>query len=1070
MYMLEDRLKRLCNELQSLIYSDNRDISPLLYKEGNFSGGEKPGLELSDWRLFAAHERWGGRDTHCWFRMEAAIPAELTGKTVILTIKTGREGGWDATNPQFIAYINGRLVQGLDVNHHDILLTEKAVDGEKYLIALHSYAGMQDGLLELRAGLSVMNRDVDTLYYNLHVPLEVATLLPKEEKRRIDIVNLLNDAANLIDLRKPYSNEFHQSVARANEFLDKEFYGAYCGQEDVMAHCIGHTHIDVAWLWTLAQTREKTVRSFSTVLNLMEQYPEYLFMSSQPQLYKFIKEDQPELYARIRERVAEGRWEPEGAMWLEADCNISSGESLVRQVLFGTRFFEQEFGVKNRILWLPDVFGYSAALPQILKKSGIDYFMTTKISWNEYNKIPYDTFMWRGLDGTEILTHFITAKDATDKSESHFTTYNGYLAPNQVLGSWQRYQQKGLNNEVLISFGFGDGGGGPTRDMLENARRLGKGIPGCPKVKMTKSLDFFKRLESKVSGNRKLPRWVGELYLEYHRGTYTSIARNKKFNRKSEYLYQDAEWLSVMNRTVAGQAVYPQTELNKGWEGILLNQFHDILPGSSIKQVYEDSREQYLEIMKNGNTLCMQAIRGITSQINLAEDSIVAFNPLGWIRNDVVEVNLPDVLTQVVIHDMDGKEVASQIIEEIKEGKSARKLLFLAEDVPAKGYKAFRVIRQAAAGPAEAASPAAEAPEASLSAAAVPMQVDASTLSNRFFEIRLDDCARIVSIYDRQSGREVIRPGEKANALLAFEDKPHNHDAWDINIYYQEKTWEVDDVQSIKVMENGPVRACLRVRRKFLDSELIQDLMIYREIPRIDFKTTVDWKEKQVLLKAAFPVDIHAEKATYEIQYGNVERPTHWNTSWDYAKFEVCAHKWADLSEGGYGVSLMNDCKFGHDIKDGTLRLTLLKSATSPNEDADREIHEFTYSLYPHAGDWKEAGTVQAAYQLNCPMYASFEQAHGGALPVELSLVSVAGENIVVEVVKKAEDNDDLIIRMYECQNKRTASSLTFFQPVAAAWECDLMENALHSMHITGNGFQFEIMPYEIKTFKLRLK
>ena len=386
------------------------------------------------------------------------------------------------------------------------------------------------GLVELKANIATLDREVENIYYNIKVPLEIAVLLDDNDKKRVDILNFLNEAVNILDLRKPFSVCFTNSVKDSNNFLQEKFYNKYCGCDEVIATCVGHTHIDVAWLWTLSQTREKTARSFSTVLKLMEQYPEYIFMSSQPQLYKFVKEDYPEVYEKIKERIKEGRWEPEGAMWVEADCNLSSGESLVRQILFGTRFFEKEFGVKNKILWLPDVFGYSAALPQILKKSGIDYFMTTKISWNEYNKIPYDTFMWKGMDGTEILTHFITTSDYQNPIKSHFTTYNGDLKPIEVMGSWQRYQQKDINNDVLISFGHGDGGGGVTKEMLEKARRMEKGIPGCPKVKIGKSLDYFIDLENKVSNNKRLPKWTGEMYLEYHRGTYTSMARNKKYN------------------------------------------------------------------------------------------------------------------------------------------------------------------------------------------------------------------------------------------------------------------------------------------------------------------------------------------------------------------------------------------------------------------------------------------------------------------------------------------------------------------------------------------------------------
>lgn len=1045
MYFTQERLERICDELKEYTHRDYQEVKSFTFKEGDFKDGYQQNLDVSSWQIFDAKERWGGRDKHFWFRTELSIPETYAGKTVVFEVKTGREKEWDALNPQFLIYVNGKLVQGLDVNHREIILTENAVAGETYTIALDAYSGMKEGLVELNAGMSILEREVEKLFYNIKVPLDVAGLLDKDDKKSIDILNYLNEAANRVDLRKPFSDEFSASVKEANEYLNSEFYEKYCGCDDVIATCVGHTHIDVAWLWTVGQSREKTARSFSTVLNLMREYPEYIFMSSQPQLYKFIKEDYPELYEEIKERVKEGRWEAEGAMWLEADCNISSGESLVRQVLFGTRFFEKEFGVKNRILWLPDVFGYSAALPQILKKSGIDYFMTTKISWSEYNKLPYDTFMWRGMDGTEILTHFITTSDIKTVTKSHFTTYNGDLVPKQVMGAWQRYQQKDINNDVLISYGYGDGGGGPTKEMLENSKRLSKGIPGSPKVKQGTSLEYFKKLEGTVSGKKRLPKWVGELYLEYHRGTYTSMARNKKYNRKSEFMYQDAEMLSIINDAAAGAGSYPQEQLNAGWETILLNQFHDILPGSSIKEVYEDSLNDYKRVTAQGKQIIDDAISGIASRINLKEKAIVVFNQLAHDRSDVVEFPLPEGYNGVSITDASGMKIVSQVIE-------GGKVIFYAQNVPAKGYKVFYISK------------------ADSENENGGITVTSEGFSNKFFQIALDDSGRIASIYDVREKREVLKNGEKANVLQAFEDKPHNHDAWDINIYYQEKMWEISDVESIEVLESGPVRGCICLKRKFLDSILKQNIYVYNDIPRIDFATVVDWKEKQILLKAAFPVDVHSDKAAYEIQYGNVERPTHWNTSWDYARFEVCAHKWADLSEDGYGVSLLNDCKFGHDIKESVMRLTLLKSATHPNVDADREVHEFTYSLYPHKGGWKEAGTVQMAYELNCPMYTKVEDAHSGSLQEEFSMVGVDKDNVVIEVVKKAEDSEAIIVRLYECYNRRTTVTLSFFKEIAKAAECDLMEKELKDVQTKGNQITFEIKPYEIKTFKFRLK
>lgn len=1045
MYFTRERLNRICTELQGYTRRNRLSVTGYKYMEGDFKDRQKVTADTSSWEEFQEKGYWGGRDRHFWFKGDVTIPENMAGKTVIYEVMTGRNNGWGSTNPQFLLYVNGKLIQGLDGNHREIILTENAVAGETFEIRMNAYSGLQEGLSELNTNIAVLEREVEKLYYDIRVPLDVAVLLDPDDKKSIDILNYLNEAVNLIDFRKPFSADFYTSIQHANEYLAREFYDEYCGCDAATATCVGHTHIDVAWLWTLGQTREKVVRSFSTVLNLMKEYPEYIFMSSQPQLYQFIKQDFPEIYEEIKQKVKAGRWEAEGAMWLEADCNLSSGESLVRQVLFGTRFFEKEFGVKNRILWLPDVFGYSAALPQILKKSGIDYFMTTKIAWSEYNKMPYDTFMWKGMDGTEILTHFITTRDYEPEPKSHFTTYNGKLNAQQIMGAWQRYQNKGMNDDVLVSYGYGDGGGGPTKEMLENGLRLAKGIPGSPRVKWDTSLEYFKKLEKTVTGNKRLPKWVGELYLEYHRGTYTSMARNKKYNRKSEFLYQDAEWLSIINKVAAGAAQYPQDRLNSGWETILLNQFHDILPGSSIKEVYEDSQKDYVKVLEQGNALVAEAMSNIASNVQLKKRAVVVFNQLSFDRSDIVEVKLPEEGGAVSITDAAGNPVDSQAID-------GGKLIFHAKNVPSKGYKVYYITKL----------------ECEIAKSGI--HVSTNAIETPFFHIQLDKNGDLTSIYDKKECREVLKKGMKANVFQAFEDKPHKYDAWDINIYYQEKMWEIDEAESVEVVENGPVRACVRIRRKFLDSTIIQNLYVYNDTPRIDFATQIDWKEKQVLLKAAFPVDIHADKATYEIQYGNVERPTHWNTSWDFARFEVCGHKWADLSEDGYGVSLLNDCKYGYDIKEGVMRLTLLKSAAHPNPDADREMHEFTYSLYPHCGDWKNSGTVQMAYTLNNPMYSKVEEAHSGSLPEEFSLVCVDQPNVVVEVVKKAEDSEDLILRLYECYNRRSAVTVNFSLRLDTVIECDLMENELERVPSKDDSFEFTIKPYEIKTFKIRIK
>lgn len=1041
-YYVIERIERICRELDKNIYKDSINIDNYKYIDGNYHNINNINTVSDGWVDFKTNDLWGGKDQHGWFKCSIVVPENFKGKTIALNFSTFKDG-WDATNPQFLLYVNGEYVQGLDLNHTESILTKNAVVGTKYDIDLHAYAGMlADKKASLNGKLVVVDTDTRNLYWDLKVPIDVCKELEKDDKRRIDMLSLLNDAINLIDLRKPKSEEYSNSVKKASLFLQEKFYNGICGHEDAIATCVGHTHIDVAWLWTVAQTREKVARSFSTVLKLMEEYPEYIFMSSQPQLYEMLKEDHPEIYEQVKEKIKQGVWETEGAMWVESDCNVTSGESLVRQILHGKRFFKEEFGVDNKILWLPDVFGYSAAIPQILNKCDMDYFMTTKIAWNQLNKIPNDTFMWQGIDGSEVLTHFITTTGPNQSRDSFFTTYNGHIQPDAVMGAWRRYQNKDLTNDVLVSFGWGDGGGGATLEMLENARRLEKGIPGAPRVKMGKALDFFDSLHEKVRNNKHLPKWVGELYLEYHRGTYTSMARNKRDNRACENLYTAAEKLNSFNMVLGYE--YPQDNINKSWKTILLNQFHDIIPGSSIKEVYDVTNVEYKELLSNVDTLLSSGINTLSSNIKLDALSVIVTNTLGFDRDDIAEFDIPENIKNPSVIDENGVEIVCQKTND-------NKAIFFAKSVPQNGFKCYKII--------EAKTNFSDVVHCTINGA-----------ENKFIKFMLDDKGQIISFINKLENREILKHGSIGNQFLAFEDKPMCFDNWDIDIYYKEKMWKIDDIQSIKVIEQGPVRSIIEINRKFLDSIIVQQICIYNDLARVDFKTYADWKEIDVLLKTSFPVDLNTSEATYEIQYGNVTRPTHDNTSWNTAMFEVCGHKWADLSEGSFGVSLLNNCKYGHDIKDGNMRLTLIKSTCDPNPDADKEEHFFTYSLYTHQGNWKDAKTVSQAYQINTPLFTKIEQPHDGALCPISSLVNVDKENICIEVIKKAEDSEHIIVRIYEFENKRVNANLTFLGNICEAIECNLLERDLKIQEVDGNQISFTIKPYEIKTFKVLLK
>ncbi|MFR7675658.1 MAG: alpha-mannosidase [Acutalibacteraceae bacterium] len=1041
-YQLSKRIAELTEALMAnyFVY-DTEVLEGVWFRDGKFTYEQR---EEGTWLPFdTEHDTWGYADCYAWMKHSFTVPTRFAGRPVYYQILPQEGKKWAWGSPQALLYANGEALQGFDSNHTRTRLLDCAQGGEHYEMLLNLYAGGRDyeGKIGTRLRLLSVDDEVEKLYWHLRTPLEVANLKEPDELARIHLLQTLNEAVSLVSFHLPYGEDFLESVREATAYLEKKLYGKREMEATVSA--VGHTHIDVAWLWRLRQTRDKTSRSFATVLKLMEEYPDYRFMSSQAQLYEFIRQEHPAIFARIRESVRQGRWEPEGGMWVEADTNLSSGESLVRQFLVGKRFFRNAFGADCKILWLPDVFGYSAALPQIMKQCGINYFMTTKISWNEYDKLPYDTFLWRGIDGSEVLTHFISTMDTVKEEKDWITTYNGDLNPSQVIGCWQRYQQKDLNRDVLFAFGHGDGGGGPTHGMLERGRRMHMGIEGCPKVEFQFARDYFDRLQKDIAGRKRLPRWVGELYFEHHRGTLTAQASAKRWNRRSEFLYHDLETLeSLVN--LDHLSSYPSAALLEGWKVILLNQFHDILPGSSIREVYEDSQKQYEDLHRTGGRMLEKALQQASRRVGLARDSLLLFNTLGFSRREVAEMQRPQH-TGFLLRDPQSGAVLPW--QKTFDGK----IIFTSPEVPAKGYCAISV-------------------EAGEQRQTTPLTATLREMHTPFFDLTFDEAMQIASLIDRRTGRSVAPQGEPLNRLIVYEDRPFEHRAWNVQAYYTEKSWVLSDVSHAEVLECGPVRAVVLVERKFLHSVIRQYITAYAELDRIDIRNEIDWDDSYLLLKADFPVDVNAVKATFDIQFGNIERVTHENTLWDFAQFESCAHKWADLSDNSFGLAVLNDCKYGYSAKDGHIALTLLRSANDPQPKQDCTHHTFTYSLYPHAGPAAISRVVQEGYSLNCPLYTMFSNAQKGAWPERFSLACVDADNIILETVKRAEDSDALILRLYETWNRATDCSIRFGRLMEMAAQCDMMEENEDLLQVEGNRLRLHFRPFEIKTLKVRLE
>jgi alpha-mannosidase len=1014
-------------------------------------------VDDSSWEIIKPQAHWGQSSTDFVLRSSFTIPADWPQDADCALILSLGEVG-DFSHPEALIYIDGMAYATCDRHHQEVLLCADWQDGSSHTLALHLWTGLGDrnfinGLAQtgelahdylLMQPTKIVQIDQPTRDFiaNVRVTLGAIHALDENVPARGKLLHALNMAFKVLEMREPFGEAFYASIPDATATL-RELIGQAGASSDVKVSATGHAHIDVAWLWTVEQARHKAGRTFHTVQRLMEQFPEYHFTQSQPQLYDFVRQDFPELFETIKQRVAEGRWEIIGGMWVEADCNLSGAESLARQFLLGRSFFAQHFGAaaETPVLWLPDVFGYAWALPQLIKQAGLQYFFTIKIGWNQYNRLPYDSFWWQGIDGTRVLTHFSTTPDGS----MFASTYNAKATPEQLMGTWTNFRQKDLGRgtkvpPLLMAYGFGDGGGGPTREMLENIREMGS-FPALPQIAQSSVGAFFDELESTFGDT--LPTWNGELYLELHRGTYTTQGRNKRANRFSEFLLHDSEYLATQAWLLDPDYRYPHSTFRQAWELICLNQFHDIIPGSSIGEVYVESQRQYDQIKQLALQTQAKALETIAQHI---EGALLVINPTGFVRADLAfwQGHLP-----AKAHVEYARKREPVFTQETAQGT----WLAIESGSPF-SVTVLKIV------------PGEVAPLTS------KLVATPTLLENSFVRVELNEDGDITRIFDKTNGREVIVPGSLTNQFQAFEDRPQNWDAWDIDIFYDDKMWTADPATSVQVVESGPLRATLQVERQILNSPYTQCLSLSYNSPRLDVETSIDWHERHILLKVAFPVDILSPTATYEIQWGNVQRPTHRNTSWDWARFETCAQKWVDLSEGNYGVSLLNNGKYGHDIRDNIIRLSLLRSPTSPDPAADQGRHIFSYSLLPHTGSWNE-DTIGAAYALNDPfiVYASPSSATSRQDAMTLSslesLIAADQPNIVIETIKQAEDGDGIIVRLYESQRCRGPVTLSSSFPLKSAWHTNLLEQNEQELQVSGQHITISVRPYEIVTLRL---
>jgi alpha-mannosidase len=995
---------------------------------------------------------WGAKWEYGWFKSDISLPDKAAGRRIVLFMNPaaippesierlnwadGRvtssygwarradklihygipgNNSWYAQSPEdgeCLVWANGKVVGSHGTARREINLTHNGIPGDTFSLLVEAYAGhgplvMGGGPVRIgyesvpeprktqvevgACSFGIWREQVYQLALDFTTLFELRNRLDQTSLRVSDIDQGLKDVTLLIDLELP-DPEMLETINLARDRL-RPLLDCVNGSTAPTFFAFGHAHIDVAWLWPWAETDRKIARTAINQLNLMEEYPEYRFLQSQPQLYLMLKNHYPELYLRFKQAVLAGKVIADGAMWVEADTNITGGESLIRQIMYAKQFFKQEFSVDTEVLWLPDAFGYSGALPQILLSCGCTGFATQKIAWIYHggDPFPYNTFLWEGIDGSAIPAHI-------------FSDYNSQTHPGNLLDRWEtRFQKDGIRS-MLLAFGWGDGGGGPTRDHLEFLSRA-RDLEGLPRVMHASPGEFFADLK-----RQGLPkeRYVGELYFQAHRGTYTSQARTKLGNRRSEFALRDAELWGTLAHILKGFS-YTHDDLKPAWLKVLLNQFHDILPGSSIHRVYEEAEAAYTQVILDASKTTQSAISSFIDPKSI--DSVTIFNSLSWERTELID--LPQGAVTVKI--------------------------------PACGWTTVKTktLPKASSRPRKA------------------VLVTETSLENDLLFASLNNRGEMISLIDKQSGIDMLAGA--GNRFCLYKDIPARFDAWDIDSMTEQLLLSTEEPVKLEIAESSPEIAKLRLTRKLHNSTITQLISLRNHKHRIDFATTIDWQERHKLLKVAFPVNIHANEALHEIQFGHIRRPNHRSRPFDADRFEVCNHKWTALVEENRGIAVLNDSKYGINVLGNSINLTLLKSALAPDPDADRGIQMFTYALYCWTGSFGDCAVVREAYELNQPPI----QLPGSA--GEASIFNLDAANIILETVKLAEDgSNDIIVRLYESKRNHTHCTLSTSLSVSKVSQTDMMERFQGELSVKKNKIRLDFLPFEIKTIRLSI-
>ena len=1003
-------------QLPKYIETDSVSMPEWTTYDGKYLGSGKYEYFPETAKKTVLGDHWFARyDCARIFKTTVTLPESFKGKKIYLKLDFGGE---------IMVRIDGKIANSVSSREHSgWVARERVVMNEKFLkfgepmeIELEAVVDSAAFCDDARAGITECEYKlkfasfacIDEIVERFHINCDLAydaLNYIKDQYIREAVYKVLDDSLHMVDFDFD-DDEVRKSIYEACEYFDKKLAEIpHTPQFEVIMD--GHSHLDIAWLWRCQETERKTSRTFANNLALMDHYPEFKFTQSQAIVYHWIKNNNPELYERIKEKVQNGQWYIVGNTWVECDTNVASGESMIRQLLYGKGFFEKEFGISSDTYWLPDCFGFSHALPQIIKKSGMKYFITSKLRSQDTNRFPHTLFKWKGHDGSEILAF------------NQRTHYQGDYDPAYIVESQDKCDLKGTMKTAFGMFGYGDGGGGSTYRMLENAKRL-KNFPGLPTARMGHPNEFFAEAE-KIRD--ELPTYNDELYYENHRGTYTSQGFIKYNNRRNEFRLSRIEMAGVFGKG------YDKERLHELWLLLLKNQFHDILPGTSIHEAMEDCRPDFAKLEADGNEMLADAKNGILSDIDVTEKGVIVWNFLSHKATAPVTVEAENTVGEnCIAFEENGKKY----------------IRFIATDVPPIGYKFF---------------PFAEVKKCD------NLTIGDGIIENEILKVTYDENGILTSVYDKENKRETLNG--KGNIISVFIDKCVHETAWNLEQNYEKKKWALEKAESVEVLECNSVRAVLKVVRKFNKSTITQNIILYAGSRQLVFETEVDWQERDKVMKAAFDVNVLNTEATFEAAHGAIKRPTHRNSPFDAARFEQCAHKWADLSEGDYGVSILNDCKYGYDILDSRMRITLLRAPTNPDPKGDLGYHKFTYSFYPHAGTWQTGGTVQEAFLLNLPLDGKEVAPNKGTLPAEHSFISCDVDDVIIDTVKSAQDGNGIIVRVYQSRRVRGERTLTINLPFTEVYECNLMEEENKLIDHKGNTITFNITPFEVKTFRL---